>query len=103
MSYNKVVAILNVTDYALIREQLMSLNIPGISLSKIQGFGDYINEFTEDGFSDSMKIEIYTHAEQAEEIAEVLSVLANELTEGGGMVAIEPVANLFNVRKLTSY
>jgi len=51
---------------------------------------------------DNMKIEIYTGAEQAKEIAESLSLLANEMTEGGGVVAIEPVADLFNVKKLTS-
>lgn len=47
-----------------------------------------------------MKIEIYTLTEQAAEIARVLSGLANDMTEGGGIVAIEPVAELFNVKKL---
>jgi nitrogen regulatory protein P-II 1 len=102
MSYSKVVAILNITDYELISDELTRLNVPGISLSKVQGFGDYVNEYSPNGFSNSMKIEIYTHAEQAGEIARVLSVLAEDITDGGGVVAVEPVAELFNVRKLKS-
>jgi len=100
MSYSKVVAILNISEYKLISDELTSLNVPGISLSKVQGFGDYVNEYAHNGFSESMKIEIYTLTEHAAEIAGVLSVLANDMTEGGGVVAIEPVAELFNVKKL---
>ena len=47
-----------------------------------------------------MKIEIYTNEENAEELAIVLSELADEMTEGGGIVAIEPLSKLLNVKKL---
>lgn len=100
MNYCKVVAIMNITDYGLISNQLKELNIPGVTVSQVQGFGDYINEYNEFGFSENMKIEIYTSQAQAEEIATVLSKLANEITEGGGIIAIEPLAQLHNVRKL---
>jgi nitrogen regulatory protein PII len=52
------------------------------------------------GFSENMKVEIYTTEEQAKTIAAELSSLADQLTEGGGVVAIEPVLQLTNVRKL---
>lgn len=101
MNYSKVVAILNITDYGLISNELTAMNIPGVTISKVQGFGDYVNEYAPFGFSDNMKIEIYTNSKQAEEIAQLLSELASELTEGGGLIAIEPLSNLLNVRKLT--
>ena len=66
----------------------------------VKGFGDYVNNFSPFGFSDNMKIEIYTAEEQAETIAAELASLADQLTEGGGVVAIEPVLKLLNVRKL---
>lgn len=100
MNYCKVIAILNITDYGLISEQLKELHIPGVTVSKVQGYGDYVNEFAEFGFSENMKIEIYTNEDQAEGIAKVLSELANEMTEGGGIIAIEPLSKLFNVKKL---
>jgi hypothetical protein len=61
-----------------------------------------VNEYSKNGFSDSMKIEIYTHSIQAKEIALVLADIANDMTEGGGVVAIEPVLKLMNVRKIKS-
>ncbi len=100
MNFCKVVAILNITDYGLISQTLQRLDIPGITVSKVRGFGDYINQFNDFGFSDNMKVEIYTTTEQADSIAECLSSLANEMTAGGGVIAIEPVDRLYNVRKL---
>ena len=101
MKYSKVVAILNITDYELIADELKKQNIPGVTVSSVQGYGDYVNDFAPFGFSENMKIEIYTSSEQAEEIAQMLADLANKMTEGGGVVAIEPVSKLLNVRKLS--
>lgn len=100
MCYSKVVIILNISDYELINDEINKLNIPGITISNVKGFGDYVNEFNAHGLSNSLKIEIYTSSEQAENIAKVLSELANKMTEGGGVVAIEPVSKLMNVKKL---
>jgi nitrogen regulatory protein PII len=100
MDYCKVVAILNITDYRLISPAIHKLDLPGVTISMVKGFGDYINQFNEFGFSDNMKIEIYTSTEQAEIVADTLASMANEMTEGGGVVAIEPVNKLLNVRKL---
>ncbi len=80
----------------------MKLDIPGVTVSMVRGFGDYVNNFDPYGFSDNMKIEIYTLTEQASEIAEVLTRLADEMTEGGGIIAVEPVSQLMNVRKLNT-
>ena len=97
MWYSKIVMILNISDYGLIKKEIKQLNIPGITVTKVQGFGDYVNEFNNDGFTEGLKIVIYTSSEQAELIAKSLSQLANELTEGGGVVAVEPVSKLYNV------
>lgn len=100
MKYCKVVAILNITDYKALHEPIQQLDVPGITVSMVKGFGDYVNDFSPFGFSDNMKVEIYTTAEQAETVAAELSALADRLTKGGGVVAIEPVHQLMNVRKL---
>lgn len=100
MKYSKVIGIFNMTDYGLISDDLASLDIPGVSVSKVEGFGDYVNEFAEFGFSENMRIEIYTTTEQAQEIADMLAQKANEMTEGGGLIAIQSVDTLMNVKKL---
>lgn len=102
MKYSKVTVIFNITDYALIRDDLTALNIPGVSVSKVEGFGDYINEYDDNGFSENLKIEIYTTTEQAEEIADMLAQKANEMTEGGGVIAIQSVDTLMNVKKINT-
>lgn len=100
MKYSKVTGIFNMTDYRLISDDLMALDIPGVSVSRVEGFGDYVNEFAEFGFSENMKIEIYTTTTQAREIARVLAKRGNEMTEGGGVIAIEPLSELLNVKKI---
>lgn len=100
MKYCKVVAIMNVTDYNVLHVPIQQLGVPGVTVSMVKGFGDYVNNFNPYGFSDNMKVEIYTTAEQAEVIAAELAALGDQLTAGGGVVAIEPVQQLLNVRKL---
>lgn len=100
MNYCKVVAILNITDYGLVSNEIQKLDVPGVTVSMVKGFGDYVNEFHPFGFSENMKIEVYTSTDHSEKIAETLATLANDMTEGGGVIAIEPVTTLLNVRKL---
>ena len=100
MKFCKVVAIMNITDYNVLHVPVQQLDVPGITVSMVKGFGDYVNGFSPYGFSENMKIEIYTTAEQAESIAVELAALADNWTEGGGVIAIEPVNQLMNVRKL---
>ena len=102
MKYCKVVAIISIDDYGLISDRLAHFDLPGVTVSPVQGFGDYVNEFAPNGFSDNLKIEIYTTEKQAQEVSQVLVERANAMTEGGGLVAIEPVAMLANVRKLNT-
>ena len=100
MKYCKVVAIMNVTDYNVLHLPIQQMDVPGVTVSMVKGFGDCVNNFSTYGFSNNMKVEIYTSAEQAEVIAVELAALGDQLTEGGGVVAIEPVQQLMNVRKL---
>ncbi len=99
--YNKVIMILNISDFGLIAKEVNSLNIPGITVSKVEGYGNYINEFNDYGLCESLKVEVYTSADQAQDIADVFSELAKRMTEGGGVVAIEPVSSLLNNKRLT--
>ncbi|MFK5984818.1 MAG: P-II family nitrogen regulator [Pseudomonadota bacterium] len=100
--FSKVVAIMDILDFKSIQSEMKKLDLPGVSVSTVQGFGDYHNAYSDCGFSEGMKIEIYTTYEHAQSIAQVLSQLANDMTEGGGMVAIEPVSELYNVKKLNT-
>jgi nitrogen regulatory protein PII len=100
MSFSKVVLIINITDYELISDDIRKLNVPGVTVKRVQGYGDYTNEFSQEGLCESLKIEIYTTTEHAEQIANTLSELAIKMTEGGGVIAIEPVTKVMNVKKL---
>jgi nitrogen regulatory protein PII len=91
---------MNITDYELISDEINKLNVPGITISQVLGFGDYLNEYSPQGLCDSLKVEIYTSSEQADGIASALSKMATNMTEGGGVVAIEPVTKLLNVKKI---
>lgn len=64
--------IMNITDYELISKEINQLNIPGISVTKVQGLGDYFNEYSPQTLCKSLKIEIYTSSEQADDIANFL-------------------------------
>jgi len=98
MSYNKVVAIMNIVSYESIIGELKKINVPGISVSTIKGCGGHRSHSGECELYENTKLEIYTSSLQAEEIAVYLSQLLTERTENGGIVAIEPVQTILNFK-----
>ena len=99
MQYSKVVAIMNIVSYESIIADLKKINVPGISITPIKGCGGHRSHSGECELYENTKLEIYTTSSHAEEIAVYLSELLKERTENGGIVAIEPVTNLFNFKK----
>ncbi len=43
----------------------------------------YINEFNDYGLCESLKVEVYTNAEEAQRNADIFSEMAKRMTEGG--------------------
>ncbi len=81
-----------------VEKALRILNIPGISVTKVKGFGEYADFYKTGWMTSHVRIEIFIPKSQAKEIADVIMREAHTGVEGNGIVAILPVMQLFHIR-----
>ena len=98
MNYRKITAIIHPLTLQAVEERLKQLSVPGISISKVQGYGEAPNFFNSDWISPNARIEIYIEEDKAQEVAQAIMDTAHTGNKGDGIVAILPVEALFRVR-----
>ena len=98
MEFCKVTAIIQLIVLEKVEKALRTLNVPGISVTKVKGFGEYADFYKSDWLTTHVRIEIFIAESQADEIADVIMDEAHTGVEGDGIVAILPVVKLFHIR-----
>ena len=98
MDYRKVTAIVRAVMLEFIERKLVSMNISGISVTQVSGYGEYHNFYKSDMMCTHARIEIFCHADQAEKIAHCIMNVAHIGEPGDGIVAILPVEQLYRIR-----
>jgi len=86
MQFRKITAIINPFMLESVEEVLLKLNVPGASVSKIKGYGEYANFFSPDWLVNHVKIEIFIGKHRAEEIAEAIMEVAHSGSKGDGII-----------------
>ena len=98
MKFKYVIAIVRPDTVRLLEKQLVRIGVGGITLSKVKGFGEYKNFFTEDWLSDHVKVEILV---EETKVATVLDTLVQSTgcdLPGNGIAAVLPVEHVVSLR-----
>lgn len=98
MDLKNVTAIVRTDVLEDVESRLRQLGVPGLTVWRVKGFGEYANFFTPDWMSACARIEIFTDAAQAKQIVDTIMQAAHTGTAGDGIVAILPVDGLFRIR-----
>ena len=98
MRFAKITAIIRPGALETIEQELQSLGVPGMSASRVRGYGDYADYYKDDWMVSHVKVEIFVAEEQAEHLAEKIMDIAHTGVEGDGLVAITPVTHLYHIR-----
>lgn len=103
MNFKYVVAIIPLESVESVERELRSIHVGGITLTRVKGFGEYKNLFTEDWLSEHMKIEVFVEEAKAERLVEVL--LASSLSDvpGAGILAMMTVDKFLHLRTGTEF
>jgi len=97
MEFRKVIAIIRPDHLEEVEQALQALAVPGISVSKIKGYGEYMDFYEPDWMSSHVRIEIFTPQAQANAVAEAIMEAAHTGLPGDGIVAIQPVETVFQI------
>ena len=98
MIFRKVTAIFRSDRLEAVENRLRALAVPGISVTRVKGFGEYANFYTSDWLCTHVRIEVFTSKLKADEIAEAIIETAHTGIEGDGIVAVLPVESVYHIR-----
>lgn len=94
----KVTAIVRMRVLERVEERLKELRVPGISVTKVKGYGEYANFFRPDWTVEHARIEIFLRRERADEVARAIVDAAHTGDPGDGLVVVLPVESIYRIR-----
>ena len=98
MKFRKVTAIIRPERLEAVEECLKTLVVPGISVTKVKGFGERMNFFKPDWLCQHVRVEVFIDIGQAEKVAAEIMDAAHTGREGDGIVAVLPVESVYHIR-----
>lgn len=98
MNIKYVVAIVPRERLESLERKLHDLGVGGITLSRVRGFGEYKNFFSNDWLTDNTKVEIFTDASRVEALLGVLLKSDDSDAPGAGIVAVMPTERFLHLR-----
>lgn len=99
MEFAKVTAIIRSAMVENVEVALEKAGVSGFTVTKAQGVGEWEKKFSLfNGPSTHFKLEIFTEANRADQIASVIMDAAHTGSVGDGLVAILPVHKVFRIR-----
>lgn len=103
MKFKCVVAIVSPEAVKSLERKLKSIHVGGITLTRVRGFGEYKNLFTDDWLSEHTKIEIFAEEAKVEGLLDAVFEAAGSDVPGAGVVAVVPVDKFFHLHARTGH
>jgi len=94
----RVTAMVRCSALQKVEERLKQLHVPGISVTKVKGYGEYADFFRSDWVREHARIEVYCGERRADEIARAVVEVAHTGARGDGTVVVLPVEAIYRVR-----
>lgn len=94
----KVVGVVRCTALESVEERLKSVAAPGVTVTRVKGYGEYANFFHNDWNCEHVRVEVFCDEPQAQAIASAIIEGAQSGAPGDGIVVVLPVEAMYRVR-----
>ena len=98
MNFRKITAIIRHERLEAVEACLKKHVVPGLSVTEVKGFGEYMDFFKPDLICLHIRVEVFVDVGRAESIAEAVMDAAHTGVEGDGIIAILPVESVYHIR-----
>lgn len=98
MDYRKVTAFVPHLDLERVEKALLEVGIPGMTVSKSHGFGEYRNYYANDLMHDCVRVEVFIEGEKADDVVDKIARTVHSGVHGDGMIAVMPASRLLQIR-----
>ena len=101
MKFRKVMAIFSSLELDNVEKELIGIGVPGMTISKTHGFGEYRNYYARDSMTDCVRVELFTDAGKANEIVDTFARAVHHGIDSDGIVAVLPVEDILHIREFS--
>jgi nitrogen regulatory protein P-II 1 len=98
MEFCKVTAIVRSSVLERVENALKATNVPGVSVTKVKGYGEYADFYRPDWMVSHVRVEVFIGRHRAETVARAIMEAAHTGLEGDGIVAVLPVESVYHIR-----
>lgn len=99
MIYRKVTAIIPTLILENVENELKKIGVPGMSVTKVVGYGEYRNLYTKGELSECSRVEIFTEKDKASLIVKTIAKAVHSGLNTDGIIAVLPVEELIRIRE----
>ena len=96
--YRKITAIIQVDRLETVEKSLQAIAVPGISVTKVKGYGEYANFFSSDWTCEHARIEIFVHVKEADKIVKTIMDSAHTGLAGDGIIVVLPAESVYSIK-----
>lgn len=101
MAINLIVAIVRESRVKAVVSKLYENSIPGVTISPVRGYGEFANVYAQDITEENVRVEVFIAETFSQHVVDLIMKAANTGLRGDGIVAVLPVANMYQNRDFT--
>jgi nitrogen regulatory protein P-II 1 len=98
MNIKYVVAIVRSDSLKKLEAKLHSIRVGGVTVSKVKGYGEYRNLFSNDRLVEHTRVEIFAEESKVDLLVNALLGMSHSDIAGAGIVAVMPVERFLHLR-----
>lgn len=97
MSIKRITAIVPIDILKSLEAHLRDCGVPGVTVERVQGYGEHPNYFRRDLMKDNARLVLYTDEDRVERIVAAIAECAHECGTQSGILAVESIDRLVNL------
>lgn len=98
MSLKYVIAIVRPDVLGALEARLGSLQVRGMTVTRVEGFGEYADFFSRSHLTEHIKLEIFVEEPKVDAVTDAIMEVAHSDVPGAGILAVLAVDKFFHIR-----
>ncbi|MBL4618171.1 MAG: P-II family nitrogen regulator [Robiginitomaculum sp.] len=98
MKYNEITAVIDVLAMKRVRKKLREINVPGITVFQVQGYGAQKNFFRRDMMQQHSCLRIIAPKDETDHIVQTIIDTAHADLKGDGIVSVSQLDAYYSIR-----
>ncbi len=100
MAFKKITAIFRCENLEQVEIALEEIGVPGMSITYVEGYGEYANFYKTPPVCQHARIEIFVEEEKIDLITKTIVHVTHTGEIGDGLIAVMPVEHFYKIKSL---